>query len=101
MNQTKYSSSAVPNQSFNLDKPQSQHSQILQESHLKVIQLEHDLMLKEMKLQLQEMSTKHQVDELKQEIQKLEISVSKLAKDKVELLKQKDHQIRKGKLELK
>ena len=73
----------------------------VQESNLKLLQLEHDLKLKEMKLQLNELSSKTQIEELRNECQKLEISVSKLAKEKVDLLRSKDDQIMKARLELK
>lgn len=37
----------------------------VQESNLKLLQLEHDLKLKEMKLQLNELSSKTQIEELR------------------------------------
>jgi small-conductance mechanosensitive channel len=73
----------------------------MKESQLKVLQLEHDLKLKEMKLEISEMRNSTQIDQYKNQIMQLEISVSKLANEKLELLTQKDIQIRKIKLEVK
>lgn len=74
---------------------------ILKESNLKVMQLEHDLKLKEMKMQIHEMKSKSQVDDLRNKIMQLELSVSKLSKDKTDLLSVKDDQIRRSRLELR
>ena len=41
---------------------------VLKESQLKVLQLEHDLKLKEMKLQIQEMQSNTQMDDFKNSI---------------------------------
>ena len=65
------------------------------------MQLEHDLKLKEMKLQISEMNANSQMDDLKTRIMQLEINVSKLAKDKLDLVQSRDIQVRKGKLEVK
>ena len=75
--------------------------QVLKESNLKVLQLEHDLKLKEMKMQIHEMQSRSQIDDLRNKIMQLELSVSKLSKDKLDLLSQKDDQIRRSKLELR
>ena len=64
--------------------------QVLKESNLKVLQLEHDLKLKEMKMQIHEMQSRSQIDDLRNKIMQLELSVSKLSKDKLDLLSQKD-----------
>lgn len=74
---------------------------MIKESQLKVLQLEHDLKLKEMKLQIQEMQNNTRLDDLKTQIMQLEISVGKLAKDKVELIQNRDAAIRKSKVEVK
>jgi|TARA_B110000285_G_scaffold199970_1_gene233504 hypothetical protein len=41
------------------------------------------------------------MDDLKTRIMQLEINVSKLAKDKLDLVQSRDIQVRKGKLEVK
>ena len=77
------------------------HQQLIKESQLKVLQLEHDLKLKEMKLQIQEMKSNSEIDEMKNSVMQLEMSVSKLAKEKVELIQNRDAAVRKCKLEVK
>ena len=74
---------------------------MLKESNLKVLQLEHDLKLKEMKMQIHEMQSRSQIDDFRNKIMSLELNVSKLSKDKLDLLSQKDDQIRRSKLELR
>ena len=54
-----------------------------------------------MKLQIQEMKNNSMIDDYKNQIMQLEISVSRLAKDKIDLLNQRDTQVRKIKLEVK
>ena len=57
--------------------------------------------MKEMKLQIQEMTANTSLDEMKNRIMQLEINVSKLAKDKVDLIQNRDSQVRKTKMEVK
>ena len=57
---------------------------------MKVLQLEHDLKLKEMKMQIHEVQSRSQIDDLRNKIMQLELNVSKLSKDKLDLLSQKD-----------
>lgn len=47
------------------------------------------------------MQSNSQLDEMKNSVMQLEISVSKLAKEKVELIQNRDGAIRKCKLEVK
>ena len=54
-----------------------------------------------MKLQIQEMTANTSLDEMKNRIMQLEINVSKLAKDKVDLIQNRDSQVRKTKMEVK
>ena len=62
----------------------------MKENQLKVLQLEHDLKLKEMKLEIEEMKNNSQIEEYKGKIMNLEIDISKLAHEKIELLSSKD-----------
>lgn len=66
-----------------------------------MLQLEHDLKLKEMKLEMEEMKNNSSIEEYKGKIMNLEIDISKLAHEKIELLTSKDTQIRKMKIEVK
>lgn len=47
------------------------------------------------------MQSNTQIDDMKNQIMQLEISVSKLAKDKVELIQSRDTSNRKSKIEVK
>lgn len=51
--------------SSNMSVEPPAQSGYVQESNLKLLQLEHDLKLKEMKLQLNELSSKTQIEELR------------------------------------
>jgi len=54
-----------------------------------------------MKLQIQEMQSNTSLDDMKNSIMQLEINVSKLAKDKVDLIQNRDSAVRKSKIEVK